>query len=99
MALSSPNRRHISVLKPSEDFAILSRVRNGYCSAMKRLSVSASMRRSSSSSKFMAVSSQSEDHRGNNVLLDLVRAAEDGQLAIVEVLPGCAGRVFGSHVR
>src|SRR3989344_7084377 len=56
------------------------------CSPMKRPSVSASMRRSSVCWKFMAWSSQAQDHLGDDVLLDLVGAAEDRQLAVVEVL-------------
>src|SRR3546814_14893079 len=51
----------------------------------------ASMGRSSVWSKFMAVVSlQSGDHLRDVFLLDFIRAAEDRQLAVVEVLSGGA---------
>src|SRR3546814_4820836 len=68
-----------------------SRTAKPYCSATKRFNMSDSMRRSSVWSKFMpVVSLQSEDHLRDDVLLDFIRAAEDRQLAVVEVLSGGA---------
>src|SRR5690606_15278226 len=73
--------------KPSSLRAMRSRSLKPYCSAMKRSSESASMRRSSVCSKFtVRSSSQAQDHLGDDVLLDLVAAAEDRQLAVVEVV-------------
>src|SRR6516225_9301685 len=93
----SPAKRcHMSALKPAVERAIVSRVLNPYCSATKRLSVSASMRRSSVCWKSMASLSKTENHLGDDVLLDFVGAAEDRQLAVVEVLRGGAGGFVGA---
>src|SRR5438093_11862919 len=83
---SSANCCQISGLKPWADRAMRSRLSKLYCSAMKRFRLSASMRRSSVCSKFMSEPLQSQDHLGDDVFLDFVGAAEDRQLAVVEVL-------------
>src|SRR3989344_299355 len=64
-----------------------------YCSATKRFRVSASMRRSSVCSKFIAATSQAENHLGDDVLLNFIGAAKDRQLAVVEIV-GCCRRCF-----
>src|SRR5438128_463265 len=80
------NWRHSSGLWPAAERAMRSRVSNGYCSATKRPIMSASMRRSSVCSKFIVGASQAQDRLGDDVALDFVGAAEDRQLAVVEVL-------------
>src|SRR5690606_4481401 len=97
MAPSSANCSQISREKPVSDVAIWSRRAKSYCSEMKRSSVSANMRRSSVCSKFIVPSLQTQDHLGDDVLLDLVRAAENRQLAVVEIQGGRAGRLFRAH--
>src|SRR5690606_26736455 len=97
MAPSSANCSQILLEKPVSDVAIRSRWMKSYCSEMKRSSVSASMRRSSVCSKFIVPSLQAQDHLGDDVLLDLVRAAENRQLAIVEIHRGCGGCLFRPH--
>src|SRR5574343_86072 len=73
------------------------RVSIPYCSATKRFRVSASMRRSSVCSKFIAATSQAENHLGDDVLLDFIGAAEDRQLAVVEVVGGGSRCLFRAH--
>src|SRR5450830_1729672 len=94
---SSANWPHMSGEKPRLEAAMRLRTSKPYCWATKRSRVSASMRRSSVCSKFISAS-QSQDHLGDDVFLDLVGAAEDRQLAVVEVLRRCGVREGGADL-
>src|SRR5690606_4284525 len=78
-----------------------SRTGNVYCSATKRFNMSDSMRRSSVCSKFMGLipCSKAENHLGDDVLLDFVRATESGELAEIEILGRGAGGAIGPDLR
>src|SRR5690606_30956252 len=78
-----------------------SRTGNVYCSATKRFNISDSMRRSSVCSKFMGLlpCSETENHLGDDVFLDFVRATENGQLAEIEILGRGAFGAIWSDLR
>src|SRR5581483_2692653 len=90
---SSANWRQMSRLNPSGERARARRFSKPYSFAMKRRSVSWSAVCSSVKLKSMAFS-QSQDHLGNNIFLDLVRAAVNGGLAQIEVMRRRRHRVF-----